>query len=82
MDVLVVDAPGNPVHGLQQKDFAVTDNGHARDIQIFAGEIDADETAPRVFSNRLDLKDSRIVTALVIDAVRRPDSVTTWRGQA
>jgi len=82
IDVLVVDASGNPVHGLQQKDFAVTDNGHARDIQIFAGETDADETAPRVFSNRLGLKDSRIVTALVIDAVRRPDSVTTWRGQA
>lgn len=78
MDVLVVDASGNPVHGLQQKDFAVTDNGHARDIQIFAGEIDADETAPRVFSNRLGLKDSRIVTAIVIDSVRRPESMNIF----
>ena len=76
MDVLVVDASGNPVHGLQQKDFAVTDNGHPRDVQIFAGEIDADQTAPRVFSNRLGLKDSRIVTAIVIDAVRRPEHIS------
>lgn len=83
MDVLVVDASGNPVHGLQQKDFVVTDNGHSRDIQIFAGEIDADGTGPPVFSNRLGLKDSRIVTALVIDAVRRPEGIIAlWPGQA
>jgi VWFA-related protein len=78
MDVLVVDASGRPVHGLQQKDFAVTDNGHPRDIQIFGGEIDADETAPRVFSNRLGLKDSRIVTAIVIDGVRRPENINMF----
>jgi len=83
MDVLVVDASGSPVHGLQQKDFAITDDGHPRDVQIFAGEIDADETAPRVFSNRTGLKDSRIVTALVIDAVRRPENIfALWPGQA
>jgi VWFA-related protein len=74
VDVLVVDTSGRPVHGLQQKDFAVADNGQPRDIRIFPGEIDADTAAPRVFSNRFSLKDSRIVTAIVIDAVRRPES--------
>ncbi len=75
MDVLVVDPSGNPVHGLQQKDFVVTDNGRPRDVQLFTGEIDADQMATRVFSNRLGLKESRIVTAVVIDAVRRPENM-------
>jgi VWFA-related protein len=88
VDVLVNDPSGRPVHGLQKSDFVVTDNGHPRDIRIFGGEIDAGETAsssattvPRgVYSNRLGMRDSRIVTAIVIDAVPRRESLPENRG--
>jgi hypothetical protein len=81
LDVFVNDAAGHPVHGLRKSDFVVTDNGHPRDVRIFSGEIDADRTAPSsaktapppdMYSNRVGLLDSRIVTAIVIDAVPRP----------
>ena len=84
LDVFVNDPSGRPVHGLQKSDFAVTDNGHPRDIRIFAGEIDANQTVPSsattvlppgVYSNRLGMRGSRIVTAIVIDAVPRPDGL-------
>lgn len=84
LDVFVIDPSGRPVHGLQKSDFVVTDNGHPRDIRIFAGEIDANRTPPSsvptapppgVYSNRLGIRDSRIVTAIVIDAVPRPDGL-------
>ena len=84
LDVSVVDASGNPVHGLQKKDFVLTDDGHPRDMQFFAGEVSADKTTlspataepPFVmYSNRPGPADSRIVTAVVIDAVLRPDGV-------
>ncbi|HXE63596.1 MAG TPA: VWA domain-containing protein [Bryobacteraceae bacterium] len=82
LDVSVVDTSGRPVHGLQQKDFAITDDGRARDIRIFAGEMDADTATPPVtalppgvFSNRFGLKNSRIETAIVIDAIRRPEGL-------
>jgi VWFA-related protein len=87
LDVSVVDASGRPVHGLQQKDFAVIDDGRPRDIRICAGEIDADTPSPSptalppgVFSNRFGLNNSRIVTAIVIDAVRRPDAFQGQEG--
>jgi hypothetical protein len=73
LDVIVSDASGNPVHGLQKNDFVVTDNGHPRDIRIFGGDFDANRTG--VYSNRLGMRDSRIVTAIVIDAVPRPDGM-------
>jgi len=83
LDVVVNDVSGRPVHGLQKNDFVVSDNGHPRDIRIFAGEIDANQTAPSssttappgVYSNRFGMRDSRIVTAIVIDAVPRPDGL-------
>jgi VWFA-related protein len=82
LDVFVNDPYGRPVHSLQKKDFAVTDNGHPRDLRIFAGEIDANQTAsssatvpPGVYSNRIGMRDSRIVTAIVIDAVPRPEGL-------
>lgn len=83
LDVFVNDSSGRPVHSLQKEDFVVTDNGHPRDIRIFAGEIDANQTAsssaktppPGVYSNRLGMRDSRIVTAVVIDAVPRPEGL-------
>jgi hypothetical protein len=82
LDVFVNDPSGRPVHGLLKNDFFVTDNGRRRDIRIFAGEIDANQTAPAsattpagVYSNRFGMRDSRIVTAIVIDAVPRPEGL-------
>jgi hypothetical protein len=89
LDVFVSDPSGRPVHGLQKNDFVVTDNGHPRDIRIFAGEIEANRTPPSsaaapplgVYSNRLGMRDSRIVTAIVIDAVPRPDGLQKNTGK-
>jgi VWFA-related protein len=83
LDVFVNDRSGRPVHGLLKNDFFVTDNGRRRDIRIFAGEIDANQTAPAsattpppgVYSNRFGMRVSRIVTAIVIDAVPRPEGL-------
>ena len=82
LDVFVNDPSGRPVHGLQKSDFLVTDNGHRRDTRIFAGEIDANQTPPSaanappdVYSNRFGMQNSRIVTAIVIDAVPRPEGL-------
>ncbi len=70
LEVLVSDAAGRPVHRLQKNDFAVTDNGHPRDIRIFAGE-----TGPGDHANQLGMPASRGAMALVIDAVPRPDGL-------
>lgn len=83
LDVFVNDLSGRRVHGLQKGDFFVTDNERPRDIRIFAGDIDADKTAlasattpaPGVYSNRFGMRDSRIVTAIVLDAVPRPEGL-------
>ena len=84
LDVFVADSSGHPVHGLQKNDFVVTDNGHPRDIRIFSGEMDANQPAPsstatvlppRMYSNRLGMRDSPIVTAVVLDAVPRLDGL-------
>lgn len=84
MEVFVDDTSGHPVHGLKKSDFILTDNGRPRDIQIFSGEVDANDAnalpelralPPGVYSNRFGLHDARIVTALVIDAVMRPDGL-------
>jgi VWFA-related protein len=83
LDVFVDDASGHPVHGLQKSDFVVSDNGHPRDIRIFAGEIDRNLTAPSsptvvppgIYSNRFGMGGSRVVTAIVIDAIPRPDGL-------
>jgi VWFA-related protein len=80
LDVFVSDSSGRPVHGLQKNDFMVTDNGHPREIRIFAGEVETGQTAPfsatgsapGVYSNRFGMRDSPIVTAIVVDAVPRP----------
>lgn len=36
LDVLVTDAKGNPVHGLQKEDFIVLENGVAQDVTNFS----------------------------------------------
>jgi VWFA-related protein len=75
LHVFVSDSSGRPVRRLQKSDFVVTDNGHPRDIRIFAGELDANQTvqSPGVYSNRRAMRDSRFVTAIVLDAVPRPE---------
>ncbi|HKE29572.1 MAG TPA: VWA domain-containing protein [Bryobacteraceae bacterium] len=84
LDVFVSDSSGHPVHGLQKSNFVVTDNGRPRDIRIFSGEVDTNQPAPsstatvptsQVYSNRLGMRDSRIVTAIVLDAVTRPEGL-------
>src|SRR5215471_6443 len=84
LHVVATDANGLPVHGLQKSDFVLTDNGHPRDIRIFSGEIDVNRTMPSpamtepssgVYSNRLGMRDWRMVTAIVIDAARRPEGL-------
>jgi hypothetical protein len=83
LDVVVSDSSGRPIHGLQKNDFVLTDNGHPRDIRIFSGEINATAGAPSpatsvaagMYSNRIAMQDSPMVMAIVIDAVRRPESL-------
>lgn len=89
LNVVVTDPSGNAVHGLQKNDFVVTDDGRPRDIRIFAGEIDVDQTAPSattmpppgVYSNRVGMRDSRMVTVIVIDAEPRPDGLQKNAGR-
>jgi hypothetical protein len=88
LEVVVSDSSGRPVHGLQKNDFVVTDNGRPRDIRIFGGETDVQQTAPSsatapspgVYSNRLGMRDARMVTAIVLDDVPRPDGLQQNRG--
>ncbi|HEX3746740.1 MAG TPA: hypothetical protein VHW09_22535 [Bryobacteraceae bacterium] len=88
LDVFVTDSSGRPVHGLRKSDFLLTDNTRPRDIRIFSGEIDSSEgqssavtiVPPAVYSNRFGLRDSPIVTAIVIDAVPRPEGVQKHAG--
>jgi len=84
MEVSVNDTSGHPVHGLKKNDFIVTDDGHPREIRIFSGEVDANDATPQpeltalppgVYSNRFGLHDARIATALVIDAILRPEGL-------
>jgi VWFA-related protein len=90
LEVFVNDASGHPVHGLKKDDFAITDNGRPREIRIFSGEVDANDAAPLpeltalppgVYSNRFGLDDARIVTALAIDAVLRPEGLQQEPGR-
>src|SRR5258708_22122685 len=89
LDVFVDDPSGRPVHGLQKNDFVVTDNDHPREIRIFSGEIGANQTAPSsakttaptVYSNRFGMGDAQIVTAIVIDAVPRPEGLQQNAGR-
>lgn len=89
LDVFVSDSSRHPVHGLQKSNFVVKDNGRPRDIRIFSGEIDTNQAAqssaatvppPSAYSNRLLMRDSRIVTAIVLDAVTRPEGLQMNRG--
>jgi VWFA-related protein len=75
INVSVKDAQGYPVHGLRKEDFAVTDNGKAREIQLFSpdeeGSPAPDTPGPPkgVFSNRFGPPAAQErITALVIDA--------------
>jgi VWFA-related protein len=90
MEVSVNDTSGNPVHGLKKSDFTVTDDGRPREIRIYSGEIDANDKTPRpeltalppgVYSNRFGLHDARIATAIVIDAMLRPDGLQKEAGR-
>src|SRR5579872_5644423 len=83
LDVFVSDSSGRPVHGLRKNDFVITDNANPREIRIFAGEMEANQTtpstgtaaAPGVYSNRFGMRDSPMVTAIVIDAAPRPEGL-------
>jgi VWFA-related protein len=86
LDVFVTDPKGLPIQGLQKSDFVVADNGRPRDIRIFAPGMDPNQTAqssgqssektpPGVYSNRLGMRDAPLVTAIVIDAVPRPEEL-------
>jgi VWFA-related protein len=84
LEVYANDTSGNPVHGLKRGDFTITDDGRPRDIRIFSGEVDANDPTPLpelttlppgVYSNRFGLHDARIATAIVIDAMLRPEGL-------
>jgi hypothetical protein len=74
INVSVKDAQGRPVHGLRKEDFAVTDNGKPREIQLFSPD-EGGSAAPAtsgppngVFSNRFGSPAAQErITALVID---------------
>ena len=76
INVSVKDAEGRPVRGIRKEDFAVTDNGKPREIQLFSGdeEGNAAQTAsapPKgVFSNRFGPRTAPArITAIVIDTL-------------
>jgi VWFA-related protein len=89
LDAIVTDAAGQPVHGLHKEDFVLKDNGQARDIRIFSGELDVEGEAPAsrpgpppgMYSNRLGLRDWSMTTAIVIDAVPRPQGLQKNEGE-
>lgn len=84
LEVSVKDTSGHAVHGLKKEDFIVTDNGRPRDIRIFSSEVFTSDATPHpelmslppgVYSNRFGLHDARIATAIVIDAILRPEGL-------
>jgi len=61
LDVVVTDKAGKPVKGLEQKDFAVLDNGHPQSILSFKATVASPATA--------DLQEPPIKIILIVDEV-------------
>jgi VWFA-related protein len=79
--LVALDADGNPVTNLDQKDIVVLEGGEARDIAFFrfdgtAGRRETERLDPGVFTNRSEYSDgpARNVTAIVIDGIFTPPS--------
>jgi VWFA-related protein len=75
INVSVKDAKGSPVRGLHKEDFAVTDSGKPREIQLFSGDEEGSvaqtttEPPNGVFSNRFGHRTAQgRITAIVMDA--------------
>jgi VWFA-related protein len=72
VDVTVTDAKGNPVHGLQQSDFTVKEDGKPQPIRSFEefGSEDVREPEklpPNVYSNQQPPPASSAVNILLLD---------------
>jgi VWFA-related protein len=72
VDVSVTDAKGNPVHGLQQSDFTVKEDGKPQPIRSFEefGSEDVPEPPklpPNIYTNRYPPPASSAVNVLLLD---------------
>lgn len=73
-DVTVLDAKGNPVHGLARGDFQIFDNGQPQKLASFEEHMQErtppgafEQTADKVFSNDFEAHPPPVVNILLID---------------
>jgi len=72
VDVTVTDAKGNPVHGLQQSDFTVKEDGKPQSIRSFeefSSEPvpEPEKLPPNIYTNQLPPPASNAVNVLLLD---------------
>ena len=72
VDVTVTDTKGNPVHGLQQSDFAVKEDGKPQPIRSFEEFVSEDvrepaKLPPNIYTNRQPPPASGAVNVLFLD---------------
>lgn len=89
VDVMVLDAAGRPVRGLQKSDFALLDQGNERDIDVFV-EVDAApatdayarSSARRDVVSNADARTDRLVVVVLDDLHVRRDHTDRARAAA
>jgi len=83
VDVMVTDAKGSPVHGLQQTDFSIEENGKPQPIRSFR-EYGSAEREPEpigvklpegVYTNSKSMPVSGPVQILLLDAMHNPPAL-------
>jgi VWFA-related protein len=83
VDVVVTDSQGHPVKGLQQKDFAVKEDGKPQGLRYFKeiGDPDSspiapphqpDTSAPNIFTNDVQAPKTGAATVVLFDLLNTP----------
>ena len=85
VDVLVTDSDGKPVHGLQQSDFTVEENGHPQTIRSFYESATAmgppSKAVPLPLGEYTNSRSASFrgpVTIFLLDALNGPTRSSTW----